>query len=205
MAGRPREFDRNEALMKARNVFWERGYEGTTMTDLVSALGIASARIYAAFGSKEAIFDEAIALYSAEEGGFATRALAEELDVYAVFERILQEAVTLYTRPNHPHGCMIVSSATNCTVENQPIRERLAHYRLCRAASLTKRLQEALDNGELHSGTNIAALGDYYAIVLHGLSVQAADGVGKDRLLSAVTAAMLPLWQALTVHGPTTA
>ncbi|MCG6395766.1 TetR/AcrR family transcriptional regulator, partial [Vibrio alginolyticus] len=65
MAGRPREFDREVALRKAEQVFWQRGYEGTSMSDLVAALGIASARIYAAFGSKENLFREAIALYLA--------------------------------------------------------------------------------------------------------------------------------------------
>lgn len=70
MAGRPREFDREQALLKARNLFWRQGYEGTSMSDLVAELGIASARIYKAFGSKEQLFREAIASYETEEGGF---------------------------------------------------------------------------------------------------------------------------------------
>ena len=78
MAGRPREFDREQALLKARNLFWRQGYEGTSMSDLVAELGIASARIYKAFGSKEQLFREAIASYEAEEGGFADRAFAQE-------------------------------------------------------------------------------------------------------------------------------
>jgi AcrR family transcriptional regulator len=71
MAGRPREFDRDQALRKAMLLFWQHGYEGTSMSALVEALGIASARIYAAFGSKEQLFREAVALY--EEGEAASR------------------------------------------------------------------------------------------------------------------------------------
>ena len=63
MAGRPREFDRDEALAKARDAFWKRGYEGVSMSDLVAILDLASSRIYAAFGSKEDLFREAVALY----------------------------------------------------------------------------------------------------------------------------------------------
>ena len=77
MAGRPREFDREAALERAMRLFWEQGYEGTSMSSLVDALGLASARIYAAFGSKEGLFREAVALYEQAEGGFAGRALLE--------------------------------------------------------------------------------------------------------------------------------
>src|SRR5271154_4896499 len=98
MAGRPREFDREIALVHARDLFWSRGYEGVSMADLVQVLGLASARIYAAFGSKEALFREAIELYESQEGGFADRALAEEPTAIRAIERILREGIELYTR-----------------------------------------------------------------------------------------------------------
>ena len=97
MTGRPREFDRDLALERARDAFWERGYDGVSMADLVAALGIASARIYAAFGSKEALFREAIGLYEAGEGGFATLALQQEPSARAAIERMLRDAVAVYT------------------------------------------------------------------------------------------------------------
>ncbi|MBX9332927.1 TetR/AcrR family transcriptional regulator, partial [Serratia marcescens] len=96
MAGRPREFDREQALLKARNLFWRQGYEGTSMSDLVAELGIASARIYKAFGSKEQLFREAIASYETEEGGFADRAFAQESGIRPAIQRMLEDAVRLY-------------------------------------------------------------------------------------------------------------
>jgi AcrR family transcriptional regulator len=190
MAGRPREFDRNEALAKARDAFWSRGYEGVSMADLVSTLGLASARIYAAFGSKEALFREAVALYDADEGGFATRALAEESTARQAIERILREAVKTYTAKNRPQGCMVVSAATNCTSDNESVREWLADYRRRRTTSLVERLERAVAEGELKSRTDAQILGDYYAAVLHGLSVQARDGVSKKRLLAMIPTVM---------------
>jgi len=196
MVGRPREFDRNEALAKARDVFWSRGYEGVSMADLVSTLGLASARIYAAFGSKEALFRETVALYDAEEGGFATRAIAEEPTAQLAIERILREAVETYTRKGRPHGCMVVSAATNCASENEGVREWLEGYRRRRTASLVERLERAVEDGELKPETDARILGDYYATVLHGLSVQARDGVPRKRLLATIPTAMLAVCSA---------
>jgi AcrR family transcriptional regulator len=190
MAGRPREFDREAALAKARDLFWARGYEGVSMADLVDTLGLASARIYAAFGSKEALFREAIALYEQGEGGFATRALAEEPTARAALERVLREAVVTYTRADRPGGCMVVSAATNCASENAAIAASLAQLRRARTASLVERLLTAVRDGELPAGTDARALGDFYATLLHGLSVQARDGVPKARLHAMIAEAM---------------
>ena len=201
MAGRPREFDRDEALAKARDLFWERGYEGVSMSDLVDAMGIASARIYAAFESKEALFQEAVTLYASGEGGFATRALAEEPNVFDAFKRLLRDAVSLYTRPNQPHGCMIVMAATNYTIHNQAVRRRLGTYRRDRAASLHERLKKASENGELKPDADPRALAEFYAAFLHGLSVQAADGVPRDVLLSTLSHALMPLKSAVSVKA----
>ncbi|MER8545489.1 TetR/AcrR family transcriptional regulator [Mesorhizobium sp. M0684] len=198
MAGRPREFDRDQALEKARDAFWRRGYEGTSMADLVSALGLASARIYAAFGSKEDLFREAVALYEANEGGFATRALQEEPNVRRVIERMLRDAVEIYTRPGQPQGCMVVTAATNCAVENDAVLQWLAEHRLARTASIVERLKQAVRDGELKPDTDAETLGDYYATLLHGLSVQARDGVPKKRLHDLVTVAMQALDASLS-------
>lgn len=196
MAGRPREFDRYAALAKARDAFWSRGYEGVSMADLVETLGIASARIYAAFGSKEKLFQEAVALYDEGEGGFATRALAEESTAARAIERSLREAIETYTGKDRPKGCMVVSAATNCAAENDGVREFLADYRRRRTASLVERLERAVTQGELRPETDAQALGDYYATVLHGFSVQARDGVSQKRLMATIPTAMLAILAA---------
>jgi AcrR family transcriptional regulator len=186
MAGRPREFDRNAALVKARDLFWSRGYESVSMADLVEELGLASARIYAAFSSKEELFREAVALYEAQEGAFADRALVEEPTVVRAIERMFLEAINLYTRKKGPRGCMVVSSATNCTDQNEPVREWLASHRRARTSSIVNRIHKAVENEELPDRTDAAALGDLYATALHGISIQARDGVTRKRLLATV-------------------
>ncbi|KUZ74298.1 TetR family transcriptional regulator [Burkholderia ubonensis] len=196
MAGRPREFDRDLALKRAMIVFWRRGYEGTSMSDLVETLGIASARIYAAFGSKEALFREAVALYENGDGGFADRAL-DEADVRIAIERMLRDAVAAYTKRGQPHGCMVVSAATNCAPENEGVMEWLAEHRRARTQSIVERLQRALEQGQLKPATDVKALADFYATQLHGISVQSRDGVTKERLLASMGPALAPLDMAL--------
>lgn len=196
MAGRPREFDRDLALKRAMIVFWRRGYEGTSMSDLVETLGIASARIYAAFGSKEALFREAVALYEKGDGGFADRAL-DEADVRIAIERMLRDAVAVYTKRGQPHGCMVVSAATNCAPENEGVMEWLAEHRRARTQSIVERLQRALEQGQLKPATDVKALADFYATQLHGISVQSRDGVTKERLLASMGPALAPLEMAL--------
>ncbi len=177
--------------------FWRRGYEGTSMADLVQALGIASARIYAAFGSKQDLFREAVQHYEAGDGGFADRAMAQEPRVRDALARVLRDAVATYTDDAHPLGCMVVTAATNCAEENEAVAAWLAEHRRLRTQSLIDRLQRALDEGELRAGTDVQALGDFYATQLHGISVQARDGVPRQRLLAAVQTALLLLDTAL--------
>ncbi|EIP86404.1 transcriptional regulator, TetR family protein [Burkholderia humptydooensis MSMB43] len=177
--------------------FWRRGYEGTSMSDLVEVMGIASARIYAAFGSKEALFHEAVTLYEQGDGGFADRALSEETDVRAAIERMLRDAIATYTKRGHPHGCMVVSAATNCAAENEGVVEWLAAHRRARTQSIAERLRLATEQGQLAPGTDIKALADFYATQLHGISVQSRDGVSKERLLASIGPAMMPLAMAL--------
>lgn len=186
MAGRPREFDRTQALRQARDLFWANGYEGTSMADLVAALGLASARIYAAFGSKEALFREAVRLYETEEGGFADRALAGATDVRTALEALFMAAIALYVPGQR--GCMVVTAATNCAPDHAALGQWLVERRRARTQSIIDRLEAARACGDIGAQVDTAAVGDCCAALLHGLSVQARDGTGAPRLKAAVRA-----------------
>ncbi|KWX24145.1 TetR family transcriptional regulator [Mycolicibacterium wolinskyi] len=194
MAGRPREFDRDAALRTMQELFWRHGFEGVSMADLVAATGLASARLYAAFGSKEQMFREAVELYMQTEGGFADRTIAEEPTLADALRRMLRDAVDVYAKP-HPRGCMVVAAATNCTPGHEEIREWLEKHRHERAQSITRAVRAAKKSGELRPDADVQQLGDYFATVLNGLSVQARDGVSPRRLRAVIepAIAVLPL------------
>ena len=142
-----------------------------------------------AYGSKEALFREAIERYEQQEGGLADRALAEEPTARRAIERVLREAVEVYTGDGS-RGCMVVSAATNCSPGNDDVRRWLAERRRRRTDSLVARLRAAVIAGELSASIDVQAVGDAYAAVLHGLSVQARDGVPRDRLLALIGPAL---------------
>lgn len=195
--GRPRSFDRAAALRRAMEVFWERGYEGTSLGDLTEAMGINKPSLYAAFGCKEALFREAVALYDAVEGAATERALHEEPTARAAVEAMLRANVDAYTDPAKPSGCMIVLAATLGTPENKRVREHLAECRRSALDALRRRMERGVAEGDLPAGTDTAALAAFYTTVLQGLSIQARDGASREALGAIVDCAMAA-WDSLT-------
>ncbi|WP_246206842.1 TetR/AcrR family transcriptional regulator [Methylocystis heyeri] len=161
-------------------------------------MGIASARIYAAFGSKEALFREAVALYETNEGSFADQALSGAKDIRSTLEEMFRAAIALYTPARR--GCMVVSAATNCSPENAGLGQWLSDHRKARTQSIIERLEKAKTAGEIGREVDSTALGDCCATLLHGLSVQARDGVDQARLEAAVTT-FLAAFDAVTAQN----
>lgn len=188
--GRPRAFDRDIALRRAMEVFWEQGYEGTSMTDLTAAMGINSPSLYAAFGSKEALFREAIELYGRSEGSCTTRALREEPTARAAVEAMLRDNARVYTAENRPHGCMVVQAGPIGTTRTTDIATFLTGKRCETGTMVRARLDRGVSDAELPADTDTAELAEFYTTVLYGLSIRARDGAGYDTLTRAVDRAM---------------
>jgi len=189
--GRPRSFDRDEALDDAITVFWEHGYDTTSMAMLTTALGIGAPSIYAAFGDKRALFLQAVDRYLATYAAFTVRALAEEPHARDAVERLLREAAAAYTRPDRPRGCLLITAATNCSPQSADIATRLRELRAEGARALTDKIAGATRTGELPAHTNAHALATFYGAVLKGMSAQARDGAARTDLEQIAEAALL--------------
>lgn len=191
--GRPRTFDPDTVLRQALDLFWERGYEGTSLNDLAEAMGIASASIYACFGSKENLFRKVMALYGATSGEPPRRALREEPTARAAIHAMLRATADQITGPDTPHYCMLILAAPTGAVENDAVREFLADRRRDQYATIRERL--ARDLAVPPAGLD--AVARYYATVVQGLSIQARDGATRAELETVVTCAMAA-WDTLT-------
>ena len=186
--GRPRCFDRDAALKAAMDVFWKKGFEGATLADLTEAMGINPPSLYAAFGDKEGLFLEAVKRYREQ---VAQQCLyAQETTARAEVEKLLTELATLYTDCEHPRGCLMVMAATTASSSSPRLQEVLADQRAAARASLRSRLERGVKEGELAADTDVAALTNFYAAVISGMSLQARDGASRKSLMATVEAAM---------------
>lgn len=188
--GRPLSFDRDQALERAMHVFWRRGYEAASISELTAAMGITAPSLYTAFGDKERLFLAAVERYATGPGGGYPRALEEEPTAYLAIKRCLEEAAEELTRPCHPKGCMVVMAATNCSEASAHIQAALAKRRAASDSGVRCRIEHGVKNGELPAGTDAQALASFYATVFRGMSMQAADGASREALLATAAMAM---------------
>jgi len=181
--GRPREFDANAALDKALHVFWQRGYEGTSLTDLTEAMGINRPSLYAAFGNKEELFRRALDRYAEKGPGAATRESLGEPTAREVAERLLRSVAICLTDPSNPRGCLAVQGALTCGEASESIKLELCKRRSQAEQDLRQRLERAKSESDLPPHADPAALARFISTVTQGMSVQAAGGASRDDLL----------------------
>jgi AcrR family transcriptional regulator len=190
--GRPREFDIEEALDAALDVFWCKGYEGASLSDLTAAMGINRPSLYAAFGDKENLFRRVLARYIEGPARFV-RAALEEPTAYAVAKRLLKHAVDLGTDPRNPRGCLLVQAALACGSGAESVREELIARRAAGEAAIRERFERAQTEGDFPAGTDPADLARFVVTVMRGIAVQSVGGASRSEL-SRVAELALKAW-----------
>ena len=199
--GRPRGFDRTAVLERAMVVFWEHGFEGTSLTDLTRAMGISSPSLYAAFGSKEQLFTDAVTHYDSTRGAATDDALATQPTARAAIGEALRRNAIAYTDPATPRGCMIVVASTTYTERSAGLRTHLADLRRATEQAFRDRVARGSDDGDAPPGADPVAGAAFYNAAMPGMSIQARDDQPRERLLATVAHAVAA-WD--TVVGPRT-
>jgi AcrR family transcriptional regulator len=195
--GRPREFKRDEALLRAMHLFWARGYEGTSLAELQAVMGgISAPSFYAAFRSKEALFREVVTLYNATQGAPLVNALATESTARAAIEALLRACVRTFCKSGNPRGCFVVLGALNCTPANKSVENFMREQRDLRARVIRARLERGVADGDVPATADLDALTSFYTTVINGMALQARDGASR-KALSAIVDSALAAWDAL--------
>lgn len=180
-AGRPRGFDKTQALDRALELFWRNGFEGASVADLTEAMGVARPSLYAAFGDKDDLFRAVVARYLAGHGSYVQRAL-ECCRAADAIRTLLLDAAAAVTTPDRPPGCLVVHGALACGEEGAVARDLLAAERLNRQAAIRARLERAAGEGDLPDGMDVVLLTEWVMATLHGLAVQALGGASREAL-----------------------
>ncbi len=180
-AGRPRQFDCEQALDQAMEVFWRKGYEGTTLPDLTEAMGINRPSLYAAFGNKEELFQKVINRYCDGPGRNLERAIAQPT-ARKVVEALFQQQTCSTQGADRPRGCLMVQSALACGDSAHSVQKALSERRKAFQDQLTERFRRAAEEGDLPSTVAPESLTLYVCSILYGMSVLDTDGRTTEEL-----------------------
>ncbi|TKT80070.1 TetR/AcrR family transcriptional regulator [Aquamicrobium sp. LC103] len=200
--GRPRRFDRENALKSAMVLFWKKGYAGASLSDLTAAMGINSPSLYAAFGSKEALFREALALYGKSESGEIWEPIVTGRTAREAIAGFLHGTAISFTRPGKPAGCLVVLGALHADDAGEAVCGALRDKRVENVAEISERLKRAIAEGELPPSIDCDAIASFYVTVQQGMSIQARDGASRETLLAIADGAMAA-WDRLTTAEST--
>ncbi len=186
--GRPREFDTEDALAAALRVFWTRGYEGASLSDLTDAMGITRPSLYAAFGNKEALFRQALDLYEREKLAYIGEAVGQPT-ARSVAQYLLHGAVDNVSG-GECRGCMGVIASVACQSVEPSIRDDVNRRAESSKRIIIERMERAIADGEFLLPTEPEAITRYLTAIMQGISVQAQSGATRQELMQIADAAL---------------
>ncbi len=173
-------------------VFWDKGYEGTSLDDLTSAMGINRSSLYATFGDKEQLFRKVIQRYSSGPLGFLTQAL-EKPTAAAVVEALLKGGVKFLADPGHPRGCLSLQGGLTCGTGAENVKNGLTELRNSGTHLIQRRLQRAQKERDLPPNVDPKDLARYITALLNGLSIQVVNGATESEMNRTVDLALRSL------------
>ena len=197
--GRPRTFDRDAAITQAMHLFWEHGYDSTSLSQLKANIGsgISAPSFYAAFGSKEALFKEVMERYLNTHGQVTASLFDLQLPAREAIERTLRGSARMQCEDGHPRGCLVALGLMSASsAEAIAICAPLAAARARNRAGFVACVERGIASGELLAQTSPVALATVFESFLLGLTTLARDGVAHGVMEAAITQVM-SAWDAM--------
>lgn len=188
--GRPLSFDREIALDAAMRLFWQHGFEGTSIADLTRAMRITPPSLYAAFGDKRALFREAVDHYLGGAESIIARIEAAPTARDAAHD-LLSAAAQGNTGQDTPPGCLLASSIVSSSSSVADLREELAQIRRAIEQALAHRIARDISIGALPVDGDAEFLAGHIFAVVQGMSTMAKDGASRKKLMGIVDQAVV--------------
>jgi AcrR family transcriptional regulator len=188
--GRPRGFDRDAALSRAMELFWERGYDETSLDDLTRAMRINPSSLYATFGDKEQLYRAALSRYLESRRKYVWHVLDDPVPTRRALRKVLEAAAGEITRPGQPAGCMLSLAIMHGCPQTADLRASISKLREKSRAAVQARIEKGKASGDMPRRADSPALARYFLSVLQGMSVQARDGASRRELLAIARVAM---------------
>lgn len=182
MKGRPREFDRDEALEKALAIFWEKGFEPATLPELCAAMGINPPSLYAAFGNKASLFLEAVKYYNQKYWLEPVRRFQEQPDLKRAIHDFFIDAANILLCPQNPCGCIIILAAVNISPDETEIISSMGKLRQKMRELFINRLRQAIRAGAIPADTDVPTLANALTAYLDGMAFAAKNGLFLSEL-----------------------
>jgi AcrR family transcriptional regulator len=187
--GRPRSFDRDQALRKAMHMFWTRGFEATSIADLCAEMGISPPSLYGAFGSKEQLYEECISCYMQTVASKVWDGFNRAFTAYEAIHAFLSDSATQLPALDKPAGCMVTLSSAG-EGGNERLGDLVEDARRQGQAALERRIQSAIAGGEISDRADPRTIARFYLCVQQGMSILARDGADRDQLQTVADVAM---------------
>ncbi|ALX94201.1 MULTISPECIES: TetR/AcrR family transcriptional regulator [Serratia] len=198
--GRPKQFDRDQAVEQALELFWRHGYDSTSLADLVEATGAKAPTLYAEFGNKEGLFRAAVERYLSRYVECYNRLLAQELPIADIVEAYLRTSAEVFTDPENPSGCFMVCANAALSSSSNDLAEMLRNKHFAQETSLKACFDRKVQQGELLARTDTALLAKYIICLIEGMSAQAREGASREDLLRLLETTMM-VWPRLSQVG----
>ncbi|MFE9368768.1 TetR/AcrR family transcriptional regulator [Streptomyces sp. NPDC006711] len=188
--GRAKQFDPDVAVEQAMEVFWSKGYAGTTPQDLVDALGIGKGSLYNTFGSKHALFERALRRYRDSQAVALIEMLEEPGPVKARLRRALEALAVMDLADPDRRGCMAVNAAAELAATDDVAAELVRRMFDRTEAAFQALIEQGQRSGEIAPDRDPAALGSMLLNTIIGLRLIARVAEGPGRLARVIDATL---------------
>ena len=176
-------------------LFWQHGFEATSLHDITTALGVKPSSVYSAFGDKKRLFLAAVGLYLS--GPVTSDTIIDQaVSGYEAARELLRVAAIGFTGTDTPQGCLLASSAISCSEAANDVKSELASIRRAIETRLKTKIRRSIDDNQLSPNADADGLAAFTMAVIQGMSVLARDGAPREKLMNVASMAML-IWPPL--------